>query len=82
MQKLDGFQGKRKVKDRWGDIEYKVICQVATDVPMYEVHDKGRNVKVVHQNQLFLVASMEGDATPLGTDVDLSDEMSNWSTLV
>ena len=26
--------------------------------------------------------SVEGDAMPLGTDVDLSDEMSNWSTLV
>ena len=29
---------------------------MADDVPMYEVQDKGRNVKVVHHNKLFLVA--------------------------
>ena len=50
LLKLDTFQGKRKVKDRWGDIDYEVICQVMTDMPMYEVHDKGGNVKVIHWN--------------------------------
>ena len=39
LLKQDAFQGKRKMKDRWGDEEYKVIHQVALDVPMYEVHD-------------------------------------------
>ena len=80
--KLFAFQGKRKVKDRCRDAQYKVICQVATDVPAYELQDQGGNVKVIHQNQLFLVAPMEGDVTPLGIDADLSDEMSNQFTLV
>ena len=57
FMKLDVFQGKRKVKDRWSKAEYVVVCQVADDVPMYKVQDNGGNVKVVHCNQLFLVAS-------------------------
>ena len=35
--KLDAFQGKRKVKDQWSKAEYVVVCQVADDVPVYEV---------------------------------------------
>ena len=50
LLKLDVFQGKRKVKDMWGNVEYEVICQVMIDVPAYKVCDKGRNVKVIHQN--------------------------------
>ena len=50
MLKLDTFLGKRKVKDRSDNVEYEVICQVMTDMPTYEVHDKGGNVKVIHQN--------------------------------
>ena len=63
-----------------GNIQYKVICQVMADMPVCELHDKGGNVKVIHQNRLFLVAPVEGDVTPLGREVDLSDEMSNQST--
>ena len=81
LLKLNAFQGKRKVKDRWGNIQYKVIHQVMTDVCMYELQDQGGKIKVIHWNQLFLVASVKEDAMPLGEDMDLSDEMSNWSTL-
>ena len=37
LMKLDAFQGKRKVKDRWSDAEYMVVCQVADDMPVYKV---------------------------------------------
>ena len=29
LMKLDMFQGKRKVKDQWREVEYVVVCQVA-----------------------------------------------------
>ena len=48
LLKQDGFQGKRKMKDRWGDEEYEVVCQVAPDVPAYEVCNRSRNARVVH----------------------------------
>ena len=48
LMKLDAFQGKRKVKDRWSKVEYVVMHQVASDVLTYEVKDNGRNVKVIH----------------------------------
>ena len=57
LKKANAFQGKRKVKDRWSDIEYEVVCQVTNDVPLYEIKDSSSNVKVTHQNQLFLVAT-------------------------
>ena len=53
--KADTFQGKRKVKDQWSELENVVACQVADDMPTYEVHEDGRNVKIIHCNQLFLV---------------------------
>ena len=56
LMKLDAFQGKRKVKDRWSEVEYVVTHQVAGDVPTYEVKDDGGNVKVTQRNRLFLVA--------------------------
>ena len=37
LMKLDAFQGKRKVKDRWSEVEYVVVHQVADDVPTYKV---------------------------------------------
>ena len=66
LMKLDVFQGKRKVEDRWSEAEYVVIRHVADDVPTYEVRDDGGNIKVAHCNRLFLVAPAKDDATPLG----------------
>ena len=31
LMKLDAFQGKRKVKYRWIEVEYVVVCLVADD---------------------------------------------------
>ena len=82
LLKQDTFQGKRKMKDRWGDEEYEVIRQVAPDVPAYEVCDRSENARVVHQNRLFLVASVSEPVTPLSLDAELSEATSERSTLV
>ena len=37
LMKLDAFQGKRKVKDWWSEVEYVVVCQVTDDVLTYEM---------------------------------------------
>ena len=81
LLKLDAPQGEREVKDRWDDVQYRVIRQIVTDVPAYLMCDKGRNIKVVHQSGPFLVAPRAGDITSWGTEADLSDAMFNRSTL-
>ena len=40
LMKNDAYQGKQKVKDRWSEIEYVVVHQVADGVPAYEVKDE------------------------------------------
>ena len=75
LLKQDAFQGKRKMKDRWGNEEYEVIHQVTPDVPAYEVHNRSGNARVVHQNRLFLVASVLEPVTPLRLDAELSEAM-------
>ena len=65
LKKADAFQGKRKVKDRWSKVEYEVICQVANGVPLYEIKDASGNLQVAHRNQLFLLATPQGEVMPL-----------------
>ena len=81
LLKQDAFQGKRKMKDRWGDEEYKVVHQVAPDMPAYEVRYRSGNARVVHRNSLFLVTSVSEPVKPLSLDVELSEVMSKQSTL-
>ena len=50
LKKADAFQGKRKVKDWWSEVEYEVICQVANGVPSYEIKDPSGNLQVTHCN--------------------------------
>ena len=50
LKKADAFQGKRKVKDWWSEVEYELICQVINGVPSYEIKDSSGNVKVEHHN--------------------------------
>ena len=80
--KLDVFQGKRKVKDRWKEGEYVVTHQVTSDIPAYKVKDDGRNIKVTHHNRLFLVAPMRDTATPLGGSESVSYVSITRSALV
>ena len=53
----DAFKGKRKIKDRWEEETWEVVCQIATDVPSYEVTNQHRRSQVLHQNWLLLVTS-------------------------
>ena len=82
LMKADAFQGKRKLKDWWRKVDYMVVHQVTDDILMYEVHDDGGNVKIIHHNLLFLVATPRGEATPLGASESLSGEGTTWSVLV
>ena len=77
--KNDAYQGKQKVKDRWSETEYVVVHQVADGVPAYEVKDEAGNIKTVHHNWLFLVATPREAIMPLGSGVSISEE-NVWST--
>ena len=33
LVKVDAFQGKRKIMDRWEDKPHEVVHQIATDIP-------------------------------------------------
>ena len=50
LKNADMFQGKRKVKDWWSEVEYEIICQVTNGVPSYEIRDSSGNVKTTHHN--------------------------------
>ena len=50
LEKADTFQGKRKVKDRWSEVEYEVICQVMNGVPLYKIKDPSGNLQIAHCN--------------------------------
>ena len=82
LMKNDVYQGKWKVKDRWSETEYVVVCQVADGVPAYEVKDEVGNVKTIHHNRLFLVAVPVEAITPLGADTSFSEENIARSTHV
>ena len=82
LMKLNMFQGKRKVKDRWSEVEYVVIHQVTSDMPTYKVKDDGGNVKFAHHNRLFLVAPVKETATPLGRGESISYVSTTRSGLV
>ena len=81
LMKNDAYHGKWKVKDRWSETEY-VVCQVTDGIPAYEVKDEAGNIKTVHHNRLFLVATPVGVIMPLGASVLLSEENIARSTLV
>ena len=74
LMKNDACQGKWKVKDWWSETEYVVVRQVADGVPKYEVKDEAGNVKTIHHNQLFLVATPEEAIMPLGAGTSTSGE--------
>ena len=74
LMKNDMYQGKQKVKDRWSETEYVVVRQVADGVPVYEVKDEVGNVKIIHHNRLFLVATPKEAVMPLGEGTSISEE--------
>ena len=72
LMKNNAYQGKQKVKDRWS--EYVVVRQVTDGVPAYEVKDEVGNIKTIHCNWLFLVATPKKAVTPLGAGTSISEE--------
>ena len=74
LMKNDAYQGKWKVKDWWSETEYVVVRQVADGVPAYEVKDEAGNVKTIHCNRLFLVATPMEAVMPLGAGILISEE--------
>ena len=82
LMKNDAYQGKQKVKDRWSETEYVVVCQVADGIPAYEVKDEAGNIKTVHRNWLFLVATLKEAFMPLGAGTSISEENVVRSTCV
>ena len=54
---------------------------VTNDVPAYKVRDESRNVKVTHDNRLFLVAPARDATTLLGESESISYVGTAWSTL-
>ena len=74
LMRNDAYQGKWKVKDWWSGTEYVVVRQVADGVPAYEVKDEAGNVKTVHHNWLFLVATPKETIMPLGAGASISEE--------
>ena len=55
LVKVDIFQGKRKINDRWEDKLHEVVCQIMTDIPLYEVKDQHGHSHILHCNQLLLI---------------------------
>ena len=72
--KNDAYQGKWKVKDQWSETEYVVVHQVADGIPAYEVKDEAGNIKTIHHNWLFLVATQKEVVTPLGAGMSILEE--------
>ena len=77
LMKNDAYQGKQKVKDWWSETEYVVVRQVTDGVPAYEVKDEVGNVKTVHHNWLFLVATPKEAIIPLGAEENIVQ--STWA---
>ena len=82
LMKNDMYQGKWKVKDQWSETEYVVVCQVTDGIPAYEVKDEVGNIKTIHSNWLFLVATPMEAVTPLGASTSILEENVVQSTCV
>ena len=51
-----------------------VVHQVTDGIPAYEVKDEAGNIKTVHRNWLFLVATLKQAIMPLGAGTSISEE--------
>ena len=81
LKKADVFQGKRKVKDWWSEVEYEVIRQIMNGMPSYEIKDPSGNLQVAQCNRLFLLAIPRGEVMPLNKSKNADIDMSTHSTL-
>ena len=42
LVKADAWKGKRKIKDRWEEETWEVVCQIVADIPSYKVTNQLR----------------------------------------
>ena len=66
LVKANAFKGKRKIRDRWEEETCEVVCQIATDIPSYEVMDQCGQSCILHQNRLFLIVPEAGVSLGIG----------------
>ena len=50
LVKAAAWKGKRKIKDRWEEDTWEVVCQIMADVPSYEVTNQYGWSRVLNQN--------------------------------
>ena len=74
LMKNDVYQGKQKVKDRWSETEYVVVCQVSDVVSAYEVKDGAGNVRLYTATNCFLWLPQWGPSHPWGQGHHLQKE--------
>ena len=67
LVKTDAWKGKRKIKNRWEEEIYKVVCQITADIPSYEVMNQHGWSWVLHQNWLLLITSEVGVPLCMGS---------------
>ena len=60
LVKADTLQEKMKIKDRWEDKPHKMVHQITTDIPSYEVKDQHGHSHVLHCKWLLLIVSEAG----------------------
>ena len=60
LVKADAFKGKRKIKGSWKDESCKVVHQIVTDIPSYEVMGQHRQSCILYCNILLLITSETG----------------------
>ena len=48
LVKADAFKGRRKIKDRWEEDTWEVVCQIMTDIPSYIVTNQNGKSRVLH----------------------------------
>ena len=77
LVKADTWKGKRKIKDRWEEETWEVVCKIMADIPSYEVMNQYGWSWVLHQNQLLLIASEVG--IPLCMGMCMSESWLNAS---
>ena len=57
---VDAWKGRRKIKDRWEEEIWEVVCQIAADIPSYKVMNQHGWSCVLSGNWLLLIVSEAG----------------------
>ena len=48
LVKADAFKGRRKIKDRWEEDTWEVVCQIVTDIPSDKVMNQPGKSCILH----------------------------------